>query len=332
MFAEAIEDILRDHCTPAVIRAVEAGGSPDGLWDVFASAGFLDLLKPEAEGGAGLPLGELFMVLALFGRYAVPVPLAQSIAARALVAPGVSLPSGLLTIAPALQRRANGSITCPLVPFGTISQHVLAADGNSLLLLDAGTARRESTCVPNSQVAALTWSDDSTVERLMGSAAALLPLAAAAHAALLAGAMARVFDMTLQYCNDRVQFGRSLGKFQAVQHQLSVMAEEVAAVSMAAEAAFQTSARTPAPLPAAMAKARASEAALSVANAAHALHGAIGITQEYDLQLLTRRLHEWRIAHGSETYWNRLVGEQVLASGTTLCEFIGRDQSTQCGN
>ena len=332
MFAEAIEDILRDRCTPAVVRAVEAGSSPDELWDVFASGGFLDLLQPEAEGGAGLPLGDLYMVLAHFGRYAVPVPLAQSIAARALVAPAVSLPSGLLTIAPAPQRRANGSITCPLVPFGTISRHVLAAEGNELLLLDAGNARRESTGVPNSQVATLTWGDDGTVGRLVGNAAALAPLAAAAHAALLAGAMARIFDMTLQYCNDRVQFGKSLGKFQVVQHQLSVMAEEVAAASMAAEAAFQTSARTPATLPAAMAKARASEAALSVANTAHALHGAIGITREYDLQLLTRRLHEWRIAHGSETYWNRLVGEPILAGGSTLCEFICADQTMHCAS
>jgi alkylation response protein AidB-like acyl-CoA dehydrogenase len=71
-----------------------------------------------------------------------------------------------------------------------------------------------------------------------------------------------------------------------------------------------------------MAKARASEAAVLVANTAHGLHGAIGVTEEYDLQLLTRRLHEWRMVHGSETYWNRLIGEQLLAANTTLCEFV----------
>ena len=147
-------------------------------------------------------------------------------------------------------------------------------------------------------------------------------MAAAVQAALLAGAMARVFEMTLQYCNDRVQFGKSLGKFQAIQHQLSVMAEYVAAASVAAEAAFQTDGRTPRLMAAAMAKSRASEAAAAVANTAHGLHGAIGVTAEYDLQLLTRRLHEWRMAHGAENHWNRLVGEQVLAGGSTLCEFV----------
>lgn len=322
MFAEAIEDILRDRCTPAAVRAIEAGGSPDELWQALAGAGFLDLLLPEDAGGAGLPLAELFGVLAHFGRYTVPLPVGQAIVARGLVAPAVSLPSGLLTLAPALRREADGSLSCPLTPFGSIAQHVLAADGDQLLLLDASQARRTPVRVHQSQLATLTWREASAAEKLPGDAAALPAFGAALHAALIAGAMTRVFEMTLGYCNERMQFGRSLGKFQAVQHQLSVMAELVAAVSVAAEAAFQHDGRAPRLLPAAMAKARASEAALEVANTAHALHGAIGITEEYDLQLLTRRLHEWRLAHGSEAHWNAVVGRQVLSADCTLAEFV----------
>jgi len=261
MFAEAIEDILRDHCTPAVVRSVEAGGSPSALWEELAGAGFLDLLAPEEKGGAGLPLPELYSVLTHFGRYMLPVPAAQAIAARALVAPGVSLPAGLLTLSPALHRSVAGTIICPVVPFGTVAQYVLAAEGSQLMLLDVSRAKRLPTGVLHSQLATLTWTDAETVELIDGDGVALAPFAAALHAALLSGAMARVFEMTLGYCNDRVQFGKSLGKFQAVQHQLSVMAEQVVAAAMAAEAAFQTSARVPALLPAAMGKARASEAA-----------------------------------------------------------------------
>ena len=147
-------------------------------------------------------------------------------------------------------------------------------------------------------------------------------MAAALYAALLAGAMTRVFEMTLQYCNERSQFGKTLGKFQTVQHQLSEMAEQVAAASIAAEAAFQTPLRAPRLLAAAIAKGRTSEAAPKVANTAHALHGAIGVTEEYDLQLLTRRLHEWRLAHGADSHWHHIVGEQVLGSGSTLAEFV----------
>ena len=322
MFAEAIEDILRDQCTPAVVRAIEAGGSPAALWEALADSGFLDLMLPEASGGAGLPLAELFSVLANFGRYAAPVPVAQAIAARALVAPGVVLPSGLLTLAPALRRDPGGATICALVPFGAIADHVLAADGEQLLLLSCAESQRVGPGIAHSQLATLLWRDDRGIERIAGAASALAPLAAALHAALLAGAMTRVFEMTLQYCNDRAQFGKSLGKFQAIQHQLSVMAELVAASSMAAESAFQEDGRVPRLLPAAMAKARASEAVVQVANTAHALHGAIGVTDEYDLQLLTRRLHEWRMAHGSELHWNRVIGEQVLAGSATLAEFV----------
>lgn len=322
MFAEAIEDILRDQCTPGVVRAIEDGASAQPLWDAIAGAGFLELLASEDVCGAGLPLPELFPVLMHFGRYAVPVPAAQAIAARALVGGGVTLPHGLLTLAPVMRRTSEGGIVAPLVPFGTIAQHVLAAEDGQLVLLDAAQAVREPSGGAHSQLATLTWRDRGATQAIEGDAAALAPLAGAVHAALLAGAMTRVFEMTLQYCNDRVQFGKSLGKFQAVQHQLSVMAEQVAASGIAAEAAFQTDARTPRLLAAAMAKARTSEAAVGVANTAHGLHGAIGVTEEYDLQLFTRRLHEWRMAHGSESYWNGLLGEELLAADTSLCEFV----------
>ena len=87
MFAEAIEDILRDQCTPSVVRAIEAGGSPAALWEALAGAGFLDLLAPEESGGAALPLEELFPVLAHFGRYAVPVPVGRPLSRARWSAP-----------------------------------------------------------------------------------------------------------------------------------------------------------------------------------------------------------------------------------------------------
>jgi alkylation response protein AidB-like acyl-CoA dehydrogenase len=129
--------------------------------------------------------------------------------------------------------------------------------------------------------------------------------------------------MTMQYANDRIQFGKSIGKFQAIQHQMSVMAEHVAASATAAEAAFGTDASTPSLLAAAIAKSRTSEASVLVASIAHAVHGAIGVTEEFDLQLLTRRMHEWRMAHGSEAYWNLIVGRSVFESELpTVTDFV----------
>ena len=313
MFAEAIEQILKLECTPPVVRAIEAGGSPAALWAGIADAGFLDLLATEENGGAGLSLAELYPVLVLLGRYAAPLPLAQSIAARVLLGPGAVIPAGLLTLAPAL-RRDGADISCTLVPYGALADYVLAEDGDDLLVLDCADAARTATGVQGSLVATLRWQAAREILRLPGKAGALAAFGAALHAALLAGAMQRVFDMTLEYANDRRQFGKSIGKFQAIQHQISEMAEHVVAASIAAEAAFQGSGSTPAHLASAIAKSRTSEAVVPVASIAHAVHGAIGVTEEYDLQLFTRRMHEWRMAHGSEAYWNPLIGRAVLAS------------------
>lgn len=322
VFAEAIEDILKDQCTPAVVRAIEAGGSAAALWDAVAGAGFLALLAPESESGADLSLAELFPVLSHFGRYTVPMPVAQTIVARALLASQMIMPEGMITLASAFRRETGGGITCAFTPYGLLADFVLASDGDALLLLPCAAARRQATGVNRSLTATLTWPDASSAARAPRGCALLPAFGAALHAALLSGAMSRVFEMTLQYCNDRMQFGKSLGKFQAVQHQLSVMAEHTAAASMAAEAAFQGSGKAPSLLAAAMAKSRTSEAAVLVASTAHALHGAIGVTEEYDLQLLTRRLHEWRMAHGSEACWNKVVGEQVLAGDLSLSDFV----------
>jgi alkylation response protein AidB-like acyl-CoA dehydrogenase len=322
MFAQAIETILRDHCTPADVRHIEAGGSPQPLWQTLERAGFLELLTPEDQGGAGIQLPELHPVLEQLGRHAMPVPAAQAIVVRALLPVGTA-PGGLLSIAPHLTRLDDGGFDCPRVPYGGMADHVLAADSQGWVLLDATIAKRNQGDIPGLQMTSLSWQDDAAVVRSgRGDAVGLESFGAALHAALITGAMGRVFEMTLQHCNDRTQFGRSLGQFQAVQHQLAVMAEHIAAASSATQLAFSSDGFSPDPMAAAMAKARASAAAALVAATAHALHGAIGVTAEYDLQLLTRRLHAWRIAHGSESFWHRRIGAAVLASDRPLTAFV----------
>ena len=73
---------------------------------------------------------------------------------------------------------------------------------------------------------------------------------------------------------------------------------------------------------AATAKIATSAAAPRIAATAHAVHGAIGISEEYDLQLLTRRLHEWRMADGSEGYWSQLLGTARLGSAAPSVDWI----------
>ncbi len=313
MFTEAIEAILVDHCTPTAIRAIENGGSAAALWGALAESGFLELMASEDAGGAGLDLDAVFPIFVALGRHAVPVPAAQRIAARALLG-DVAPPSGLLTLAGHARRAADGSVSAAHVAFGAIADHVLANLDGQLVLLDAARAQRTTTGIRGSLGASLRWAADAVGAPVGDNGAQVAVFSAALHAAALAGAMERLFAMTLGYCNDRVQFGKAIGKFQSIQHQLSVMAEHVACAGVAAELAFKAGEKIPPLLAAATAKARTSASVPLVASTAHALHGAIGVTEEFDLQLYSRRLHEWRMADGSETYWNRIVGEALLGS------------------
>ncbi|MBH3430344.1 acyl-CoA dehydrogenase family protein [Pseudomonas alkylphenolica] len=324
MFTEAIEKILADLCTPTRVRAVENGDGAMALWRALEDGGFLQLLTPESQDGAGLSLAALFPVLLAFGRHALPVPAAQSIAARALMQGCAQQPpAGMLTLAGSSHSDAEGGVCVPRLAYGMLAGHALVNRGGDLLLLDCSLARREPVGVHASQCATLYWPKDAVGTPLGSNGEAVRLFAAAIHAASMAGAMERVLDMTLAYCNDRIQFGKAIGKFQAVQHQLSVMAEQVAASRMAAELAFASDQAVPTLIPAAIAKARTRMAVPQVTATAHALFGAIGVTEELDLQLYTRRLHEWRVSEGSETRWNGQVGQALLAQpNVTASEFV----------
>jgi len=314
MFTEAIEKILTDLCTPAQVRAVENGDRATALWRELEDGGFLELLTPEVADGAGLSLAAVFPIFLAFGRHALSLPVAQSIAARALMrdcphAP----PAGMLTLAGTAHREADGGVCAPRMAYGALADFALVNLGGELRLLDCSQARRVCSGVHGSQCATLYWPQDADGISLGHNGAEVRLFSAAIHAAAIAGAMERALEMTLEYCNDRVQFGKAIGKFQAVQHQLSVMAEQVAVSRIAAELAFAGNRSVPDAIVTAIAKARTSMAVPQVTATAHALFGAIGVTEELDLQLFTRRLHEWRVSEGSEAHWNGLVGQALLA-------------------
>lgn len=325
MFTEAIESILVDQCTPTAIRTIESGGSAAALWHALADNGFLELMASESAGGADLDLDAMFPIFVTLGRHAVPVPAAQSMAARALLG-DVAAPQSMLTLVGHTQRESDGTVTASQVAFGLIAEFALANLDGQIVLLDCARAARVATGVRGCQAASLRWPQGAIPAPMADNGRDVAIFSAALHAAAIAGAMERMFAMTLGYCNDRVQFGKAIGKFQAVQHQLSVMAEHVACAGVGAELAFPVGAKIPALLATAAAKARTSLSVPLVASTAHALHGAIGVTEAYDLQLYSRRLHAWRMADGSEAYWSRVLGEAVLAHTTpSVLQFMMKE-------
>jgi acyl-CoA dehydrogenase len=156
-------------------------------------------------------------------------------------------------------------------------------------------------------------------------------LAAAAAAAQIAGAVQALLEMTIDYSGIRQQFGRPIGKFQAVQQQIAVAVEETHAAYVAAKSALTGAPEQIDRARVAVAKIRAGQAAQSVSAIAHAVHGALGVSAEHPLHHFSRRLHGWRMAHGGEAWWAGQLGQWMIGEDSDLITGI-RQLSTVAAN
>ena len=293
-------------------RAALAEGSwPKQLWRTFAETGLAQAALPEEAGGAGLAAG--LALLRAAGRHAAPIPAAETLIGTVLChAANVEAPDGPLTVHVLPNGRGAGDAAAlPRVPWARfVSAVVVATPGEGL-----------ASCKPVniSEGANLAGEprDDVTLAGPPARFVALPPevdgfaLMALARAAQLRGAMEQVLDMSVGYAHDRVQFGRPLARFQAIQHHLAEMAGEAAATGAAVDAAAEAST----PFAFAAAKARASQAAGTVARLAHQVHGAIGYTAEHDLHIWTKRLWSWRDECGNEAHWWQALGAETARGG-----------------
>ena len=329
LLADSIEEFLAGRCTPQRVREIEAEPAGDGaraLWNEIQDSGFADALTAEAKGGAGLGLPDAAAIAMACGRHAMPLPMALTLPVRAALAASGEIPRGSITIAPAsaLVAKGKGPIVSIAVPYGLVADWVLLCTPSDEWLLPTVKATRQRSGGHGSVAADLQWTDlPADALRLRGPEGATpdwRATAAAFVAAQMAGAMERLLEMTITYANDRRQFGKPIGKLQAIQQQISVMAEQVYAARAAALIGLSGAAVDP--LRAAIGKARAGEAAATAAAVSHAVHGAIGVTEEYDLQLYTRRLHEWRGQYGGETYWHRRLGMALIEDTVPPLEFV----------
>lgn len=333
MIVETAERLFEDHCGPEVMRQAGSGEIPAALWQALEEAGFTKALLPAEAGGAGLALGDALSLFIPAGRHTVPAPLAETMLASWLLSlAGLGVPDGPLTVAAPrggehLSARAHASGwriegAASRVPWasqcGAIA--VLAqAEGKLMVALvaraDCSISGGHNLAGEPRDEVVFAGAKAMSAGASPVDANALQALGAVIRSAQMAGALQRILATTVQYARDRVQFGRPIGQFQAVQQNLAVLAGQAAAATAAAEAAMEAAERDLGSLAIACAKVRTGEAASIGAAIAHQMHGAIGFTQEHSLHYSTRRLWSWRDEFGNEAHWARKIGERVAAAG-----------------
>ena len=261
------------------------------------------------------------------GAHAVPLPLVETLLAGWLLhRAGLAVPEGPLTVAETLPLPQGALLTgsAEAVPWGRHATRLVgvatAGGAPQVVSIDLATA----TVAPDANIAREPRDRLTLVDCPAEVASADLPAdivrraGAALRAAQTAGAAARVLDDSVAYANERVQFGRPIGKFQAIQQTLAVLAGRVAAADTAVDAMWRAVDRrgfADSFAEIAAAKIRAGEAATLAANTGHEVHGAIGFAHEHLLNFHTRRLWAWRAEYGGDGGWAVALGRQVAARG-----------------
>jgi len=322
--------IFQDLCEPATVNDAEKGVWPKALWGALEESGLPLAWVSDDLGGAGAAIADGFAVLRIAGRFAAPVPLAETLMAGWLLArAGITVPHGPMTVAPVhadghIALSADGKLSgrARRVPFARNAGHiaVLIHGGEPAVALVA----TPGLAISQSMSLAGEPQDDVSFDGAVPEAVQpvdldqdrLVTFGAAVRLQLMAGALEKILEQSVQYALDRSQFGRPIAKFQAVQHNLAMLAGEVAAASAAADAAAEACALPEiAVAEVAIAKVRGGEAAGTGAAIAHQVHGAMGFTYEHSLHHATRRLWAWREEFGNEAVWAQRLGRMVAAHG-----------------
>tara|TARA_B100001996_G_scaffold382869_1_gene376049 strand:+ start:6005 stop:7132 length:1128 start_codon:yes stop_codon:yes gene_type:complete len=128
----------------------------------------------------------------------------------------------------------------------------------------------------------------------------------------MSGASSKVMDMTLDYIKDRKQFDRPIGSFQAVQHHAADMAILTkVSTQFARKAAWKLSNSDDSNLDINRSKAYVSKSFHDICQISHQLHGAIGYTWDYDLQVFTRKMQHQKLAFGDSDYHHKKISNEL---------------------
>ena len=339
MLLESMGRLFEDLCTKQVVDAAETGVFAADLWRAVSETGVPLAALPESAGGADADWADLYAALRVAGRFSAPIPLAETmLAAWVASSAGLEIGDGPMTVGPVrasdkltLTRDGNGwrlNGTASRLPYASFVERIVliadGLDGEMAVSLEAAAAPTPTKGKNIANEARDTLVFDkfyvSTAAPLKAgvSRAALYRRGALARATMMSGALERAMDLAVTYAQERVQFGRPISKFQAVQQNLAVLSEQTAVAVAAANLGIEALScgdEEREEFQIGIAKTRVGEAATLACELAHQVHGAIGFTKEYSLQLATRRLWSWREEFGSDPEWAAKVGAYFCGKG-----------------
>jgi len=265
--AETAARIFSDFCDPQAVNRAPDEGWKARAWTALEEAGLALAWVPESQGGAGAELADGFAVLRQAGRFAVALPVAETLLAGWLLSrAGISSPRGAMSCGPSRQGdrivlAKGGTLGGRLRanPFAKEATHLALlvereSGGSAVALVEASVARIED--------GASIAGDALNAVRLDGirplavkdapagtDREALSLMGATVRSVQMAGALEAILDLSVAYANERVAFERPIAKFQAVQHNLARLAGEVAAaIAAAGSAADAIATASPPPL------------------------------------------------------------------------------------
>ena len=303
LIIDTAEKIFTDHCDKNLWDATEQGAFPTELWQQLTENGFHQLGSPNS----GTQTKDLFAFLKVCGRFAAPLPMAEILLANQWL--GASAPTqGFASIG------TQAGDTLVQVPWGRQAALTIGVEAGSHEVSVFNTATLQQRGANLAGEARDTMIAGAASQRVELDDAPYTQMALA-RTNLMAGCLQAVLDLGLQFAAERSQFGRSISKFQAMQHSLAVVGTEVAASQRAADAGVDAMGTERFDQEVAAAKARVGEAVGIVAEQVHQVHGAMGYTYEHRLHHFTRRLWAWRDEWGNEFYWQTKLGQHLASLG-----------------
>jgi acyl-CoA dehydrogenase len=311
LIIDTAEKIFADHCQKSLLDSAEKGIFPQDLWGKIVANGFHQL----GSAGSGTDAADLYAFLKVCGRFSVPLPMAEVLLSNQWLSSEASEASETTVSGSdfaSIGRLNDTSIN--QVPWGRKANKVLgvAADSHKVLVMDAPSINEQGSNLAGEAHDTFLLAGSEREIELEDSPFAQMALA---RTNLMAGGLQATLDLGLQFASERSQFGRSISKFQAIQHSLAVVAAEVAAAQRAADAAVDALGTDRFIDEVSASKARVGEAVGIVAEQVHQVHGAMGFTYEHRLHHFTRRLWAWRDEWGNEFYWQAKLGSRLAAMG-----------------